>query len=358
MILKKTWILLILFFISSIFISSTKQQIFLDMDNSKLNVIGWIPYWDQENAVNSFKKHVGAFNYISVFWYKLNKDGKITTYDGVNEDTSIITYAHDNNVKVLALLANLQEDSGTENWDTNVVDSVISSFWTRKQHINDILRLTEQKNFDGIVIDYEALPSSERIKFSRFIEQLAYELHKRNKILGVAIHPKTSEDNPEEDNGSHAQDLMRISNAADQLYFMTYLENGTFSQPGPLGSPVWIENVMLYALTDGQVDPQKAFVGIGLTGAEWKKEKDGSYSGKRDDITYEDVYNLVEQKGIEPKWDDTSQTPYIEYDDRVLWFENAYSFSERLLLAKNLGVRGIALWRLGKEDDQIWDLLN
>ncbi len=40
-----------------------------------------------------------------------------------------------------------------------------------------------------------------------------------------------------------------------------------------------------------------------------------------------------------------------------VWFENAASIRAKLQLAHRLGIRGIALWRLGMEDPEIWTML-
>ncbi len=320
-------------------------------------VIGWIPYWDQDNAFKSLISHAGQLDYVSVFWYRIDEKGKIKKYEHAKEDRNIIAFAKKNNIKIMALVANMPEYYEKIDWDYRRVDKVISSWWARKIHIARLIDLVESKNFDGIDIDYEALKKYQRDNFSTFIEELSFELHKRGKLLGVAIHPKTGEYIPQEDNGSHAQDLKRISKAADHLYFMTYLENGTFSQPGPLGSPSWMEEVLNYALKQSEVDREKAFLGIGLTGVEWKKESNGKYTGERADITFDEVYSLVQEYKPVIKWDGASHTPYIEYLNSIFWFENSHSVSERLKLANALNVGGIAFWRLGREDRSIWDQL-
>jgi spore germination protein len=318
-----------------------------------LKVLGWIPFWDQEKASASFLANADKFNFISVFWYELDKNGRIQPYDASKIDKTLIAKAHAKNVKVLALIANLSEG---DNWDSQRVNKVISSEKARSQHIQKLVALTEENNFDGIDIDYEALRSYQKDDFSLFIDELAYALHKKGKVLGVAIHPKTAEDKPEEDNGSHAQDLARISDAADQLYFMTYLENGISSQPGPLATPDWIVSIINYALGPGKVDPRKAYLGIGLTGAEWKKNMHDGYKGSRDDITFDEIYAHVQKAGLHVKWQDES--PYVEDKTGVIWFENSISTAERLKLAQALGVRGVAFWRLGGEDGAMWQWFN
>lgn len=319
--------------------------------------IGWIPFWDEETAKESFFSHSNLINYISVFWYKLTLDGKISLYNSAQEDESIIRFAHEHHVKVFALIANMADNGEGGDWDAARVEHVISSENTRKQHISDLVDLVEKKGFDGVDIDYENLPAQDKENFSVFIEELSHALHAQQKLVGVAIHPKTSENNPDEDNGSHAQDLVRLSKAADQLYFMTYLEHGLFSDPGPPGSYDWIRQVISYALSIG-VPNKKIFMGVGLMGVAWREDPNGTIEGDSSELTFSYIHALVSNMGLTPSWDDASKTPYLIFSDQngkhIVWFENSTSVTQRFNLAHQMGVGGIALWRLGGEDPGIW----
>ena len=177
--------------------------------------------------------------------------------------------------------------------------------------------------------------------------------------MGVAIHPKTSEDNPLEDNGSHAQDLRKIGRHADQLYFMTYLEHGAFSEPGPIGSLSWMEQVIGYGLT--QVPRQKAYLGIGLMGAQWTRQNGGTFIASDSEMAFLEVLSTARKYNLTPIWDNKSKTPYLEFTangaDNIVWFENAESIKLRVNLAEKLRVGGVAFWRLGGEDERIWEFL-
>src|SRR3989344_8513540 len=65
---------------------------------------GSIPYWEQEKAFLSFSQNAEKFDYISLYWYYLGADGTIKKYRGAREDQNIIKFAHDNNIKVGAII--------------------------------------------------------------------------------------------------------------------------------------------------------------------------------------------------------------------------------------------------------------
>jgi len=323
-----------------------------------LKTIGWIPYWDQKNAFESFSNNAQFFDFVSVFWYRIDAFGNLKTYKSTIVDQSIIDFAHQNKVRILAVVANMADYGEEGNWDAERVDLVISSPQSRSNHISDLVALAENNNFDGIDIDYEALKPSQRENFSLFVEELAEKLHQKSKLLGVAIHPRTQEFNPDEDGGSQAQNLARISKAADHMYFMNYTEHNIFSQPGPAASIDWDKRVMDYALNDAKIPPEKIFFGIGLFGLEWRQEAVGSFEGENDDLTFGQIQTLVQKNNIKVDWDDNAKSPHFEYqksgEKYVVWFENAQSVAERIGLAKELKVGGIAFWRLGGEDPLVW----
>src|SRR3989344_4794428 len=78
---------------------SPRQNGTVKKNTAPLKTIGWIPYWDQKNAFESFSKNAGLFDFVSVFWYRVDGDGNLTTYRETVEDQSLIDFAHNNNVK-------------------------------------------------------------------------------------------------------------------------------------------------------------------------------------------------------------------------------------------------------------------
>lgn len=328
--------------------------------NTTLKVMGWIPFWDQEEAFNSFSLHADLFDSIGVFWYSCSPDGTVAVYHNAVVDPNIISFAHKNNVKVYATVANLADNTNTETWDKDCVTAIISSKEKRDEHIAHLTDLVVKNNFDGLAIDYESLPTSQKDNFSEFIELLAQRLHQKGKLLGVTIHAKTSENNPNEDNGSHAQDLQRIAQASDSLYYMTYLEHGVFSNPGPPGSIGWIKQVLHYSVDTLHLPKEKVYLGIGLMGVTWKQQQNGSFQGESNDNTFKNILAVAQMQNISPSWDSNSETPFFFYEDNgkhVVWFENSQSVGTRVDHAKSLGVGGVALWRLGGEDQGIWSEL-
>ena len=311
-----------------------------------------IPYWDQTAAFASFNQNVHLFNFVTVFWYTLSRDGGVRKYTYATEDPQIINFAHANGVKVFGLIANLPDEGG--GWDSERVNKVISTKSARGNHIADIISLAERMNFDGISIDYEKLETYQKDNFTAFIKELAPALHEKGKLLGVAIHPKSGEGKPQEDNGSAAQDLVPISLAADQLYFMTYGEHWDESLPGPIASLSWVRNVINYALSIS-VPREKIFMGVPLYGLDWPKN--GSSYGTAKGLTYSEVAGLINQYKPTLVVDTAEGSAHFTYESsgqtHEVWFENYQTLQPKLEFAKSLGI-STTFWRLGGEDPQVW----
>jgi spore germination protein YaaH len=326
-------------------------------------VLGWVPYWDQERAIASFRENVTLFDTVAFFWYYLGKDGEIETYDRSRIDRDTIEFAREHGVKTLAIVTNLPM-SGREHWEPKRVGRMTASRKARAQHVADLVALSEDLGVDGINIDYEALPRRQRDDFSRFVRELGEALHARGKILAVALHPKTSEGNPRDANGSEAQDWEALHPWVDQMHLMTYGETGS-ERPGPSGpnaSPAWISSVLHYALHVRQVPLDKIYLGLPLYAESWSEVKPSRYRMDGLDLTWADVVRIEERYEVERHWDERSSTPYLDYRDRndrsrVIWFEDARSIATKLELRERFGVCKVALWRLGGEDPGVWSQL-
>lgn len=324
-------------------------------------LMSWIPYWDQENAFEAFRKQSGLFDQLSFFWYRLDSEGKIRTYADAEEDPSLVRFAREQGVLTFALIANLPDDGEEmDDWDPERVDRVIASAPARALHITDLVALAEKLHFDGIDIDYEALETRQRENFSRFIEELASALHAKGKLLRVALHPKTSEINPMEDNGSHAQDWKRLMRSADFLTLMAFGEHYAGGEPGPVASLPWLERNIRYAVETIGIPRDKLTIELPLFGEHWAKE-DGEFVGESDELPLSDAETIRKRNRARVQWDASSASPYFTFKkggkEHIIWLENARSLTAKLTLLERYGITHIAYWRLGGETKEVWRLL-
>lgn len=324
-------------------------------------VLGWVPYWDQARAATSLREHVQTIDYVSLFWYYLDPKGEIREYEDAQVDRELIAFAREKGVQVFALVANLPDDQreGDSDWDPDRVGAVIGEPEDRAAHIEALVNLANELGVDGINIDYEALPGEYRSDFTAFIRGLAQALHAEGKLLAVALHPKTSETNPAEDNGSHAQDWEALAKYADQLHLMTYGEHNSGTHPGPIASPDWVESIVRYARNVRDVPSERLFVGIPLYAEAWEPVGEDGYRAARVDLTYTDIQRVRKSHRDGTLSSDTYDTPSFVFEtrggkERIVWFENRASVERKLAVGREFGVCNFAFWRLGGEDPKVW----
>jgi len=314
-----------------------------------LHIFASIPYWDQERAIADFKEHVGAYDIVSFFWYRLDENGGIGKYENATEDVASVRFAQENGVKVLALIANLPEDG---EWDTARVDKVIATPEARTAHIAAIMQLVDSKGYDGINIDYEFLEDRQTESFSAFITELASALHAKDKILAVAIHAQVAR-------GEKRGQDMRALQAADILAIMTYDEHWETSEPGPIASLPWVREVLDYA-DDLDIARERIFLGLALYGYDWPQ--DGERWGAARGVEYEDVLRISAAQGAELQFNTDSMAAHFSYDMNGIfhhvWFEDVDSFRAKYELAQAHGLGGVHLWRLGRQDERIYEVLS
>ena len=315
-----------------------------------LVVKGSIPYWDQQNAFQSFQENISLFNYVNLFWYYLGRSGEVVKYAYAIEDRGIVEYAHANNIKVSAVITNLPEFQGAS-WDSERVENVISDSEIRNDHIENIIKKINELDFDGIIIDYESVRIDAKENFSIFIRELYIELHENGKELAVVLHPRSGNRIRGEENGWF-QDWKVLSEYSDHLQIMAYGEHYDEGEAGPIASLPWVEKIITYAKSLN-IPGNKLFLGIPLYGYDWNKDDDSAAEG----LTYADVKSIQDEYDVEEKWNDGAKSPYFFYkdgsEDHEVWFENAESVKAKISEAITAQIGGISFWRLGGEDSEI-----
>ncbi len=306
-----------------------------------------IPYWDQPRAVASFRSHIGTIDSITLFWYFLRSDGGVDRYSHAEIDRGLLRYAREHDVTTYALIANLPGAPEPEGeWDWRRVQRAIGTPESRHRHMSEIVALVQDLGVDGVNIDYEELREHQTDEFTAFIELLAGELHGVGKRLAVSVFTQEPDD---DDN--HGQDLPALGKAADELVVMAYDQHYDESRPGPVASIGWVAEG-LHSTARLGVPDDRVLLGVPLYGYLWPE------SGRRArDLVHDEVVALLRQEAAGASFDEETASPHARIDAGTVWFENARSAEAKIRLARDRGVRGLYLWRLGGEDPAVWDVL-
>jgi spore germination protein YaaH len=161
-------------------------------------------------------------------------------------------------------------------------------------------------------------------------------------LVGVALHPKESE--PGTWDAPRAQDWAALGAAVDYFQPMTYDYHWASGSPGTIAPPVWVRSVCSFAAT--KVDPSKIELGLKTAGVNW--------SGKGADITWPVFLGIQARAGKAQRDENTQELTLSAPGGGEVWMPDAATAVPKLQIARELGLRGIAMWVLGSEDPATW----
>jgi spore germination protein len=366
-----------------------------------LEVSGWIPYWRDSEGIKDAKKHLSQIDMVFPFAFTVTTQGEIRDQAGLSDKEwkAFIKTAQKKNVEVIP----------TVMWsDGASIHAVLSSTSTRKAHIKGIADMVEKGKFDGVDIDYESKESETINYFSLFLKELKAELG--NKKLTCAIEARTPPESLYREVPAvinYANDYKEIAKHCDRVELMTYdqqradllLNKSKNGAPYiPLSDADWVRKVIEFALKD--IPKEKLMVGIPTYGHHWAVTvapdwyRDYKKIGALNvpdilDVAKEYKVTPTRNKGGEmsftylpksskvklssalkiPK--DTPKGNIVaaralayanktgkEVTFNIAWYSDAEAMKQKIDLAKEYDLRGVAFFKFdGEEDKKVWNYL-
>lgn len=376
---------------------------------TKLEFSGWLPYWRVASSTKDVFPHLDQLTEVNPFGYTVKKDG--TLNDALKVDTSewqeLFTQARAKHVRVVP----------TVMWsDTESIHTILSNKKLRKKHIASIVEMVTTNNFDGVDIDYEGKRAEDRENYSAFLKELAAALakNKANKWLMCTIEART----PPADlyrtipaDLEYANDFKEINKYCDRVRLMTYdqqradltLNKAATGLYAPVADRAWVRKVVNLAAKD--IDKRKLVLGVATYGYIYQvlPYNDGSgYS-----YTVLEAFNpkygadTAKEYGITPERNRAGEMSFTyvpastprtlpsnaqlqarapkgttsalrtalgaialakekgtQAPFTMLVWSDAKAIEDKVKLARELGIRGVAVFKLdGGEDQAMWKVL-
>ncbi len=299
-------------------------------------------YQDDPKGQTALTKNLGSINTVIPFSYKVDQYGAISG----KHYSKPYTLAKSSGAQTLALVNNIQGS----NFNSNTIHRMLSNAGSRSRAVNGIARLLIEQGYRGVNIDFENIPARDRMYLTAFFRELASVLRPKNLLVTASIPAKTYDDKNTAHSG--AFDYQAIAPYLDMVMIMTYDEHYSGGDPGPVASYPWVEKVINYTLKS--FHPRKIVLGIAAYGYDW-----GLGKGKA--LHYSGIQKLIKNHQVAPKWHSIYKVPYFTYKSwgvtHQVWYENSYSTSYKVDLVKKYGLKGVAVWRLGYEDPNIWSII-
>jgi spore germination protein YaaH len=288
---------------------------------------------DQTGSFPSMKAFAKSLTGVGPFWYKATKDGTLESKDS----QLVYDTARGLGLKMYPLITN----------KTGSTDEILGDPGTRSKVITSIIKLVQEKQYDGVNIDFELLPPKHRDNLTAFMAELYPQLKGLNKTLIISVFPQV--DVTEDVAGAY--DYPELAKNADFLQIMAYDHHWSTSPPGPIAPIDWYEKNLKEAI-DKCGGPNKVIYGVGAYGYDWVEGKDA------ETIKYVDAVVRADQNGATIMYDETAQAPHFKYKNHEVWFENDKSTAAKLDIVAKYKPAGIAIWRLGQEQPEIWPIVD
>lgn len=307
---------------------------------ARVRLLGWVVEYDR-GSESDFLKHRDRFTWVSPTWLVSYGDGSVVEKVWY---PLLLEKAREAGVKVHVLVANrgLRRD---------VVHTMLSEPEYTERFIRELLRIVEERGYDGVNLDLEGVPPGDRDAYTRLVCELAERLHAAGRELSIDVPAKTSDEGSD---WSAAYDYAALAKCADQVVIMAYDYHWSGSEPGPISPLPWFREVLGYAVS--RIPREKLVMGIPAYGYDWPE------GGRGRGVTYREAVEAAERHGAKVVYDEAVGEATYSYVDgdgvrHVVWFSTARSMVERIKAAAASGVYSVAFWRVGSEDPGFWDAL-
>ncbi|WP_243060881.1 glycosyl hydrolase family 18 protein [Nocardioides sp. SR21] len=297
-----------------------------------LEVTGWIL---QSGGDRIVERNAGGISTLSVAGVSIGPGGDRVAAP-IDDARRLLRAAHRNGLRAELLVSNYS--NRLEDFDPRAAHRLLDD----DRHIATVaerLGRFVRQGWDGVNIDLERLRGRDADGLVAFVHAIQDAMPAARTVT-IDVSATGSLDGYR-DRGYR---MRALGEAADTIKLMTYDEHGpTWSAPGPVGSLDWQRRSLEAALD--AVPPAKLDLGVAGYGYSWPENGTGrSY-------TITTIRRMVERDDARPRWvaEDGEWTTTLS-NGTELWWSDRRSYAARVDLAREHGLHGLAVWRLGSAD--------
>ena len=318
------------------------------LNGQKVSLV-WDYYSEYAKAPNRNGTTIEGVNVVSPTFFALEQLGQGNIVDKVGEEgIEYINWAKQNNYQIWPIISNESRIETTS--------EVLNDYKLRQKLINNIMELVEKYNLDGINMDFENMYKDDKDMYSRLIIELYPRLKEKGLKLSVDV---TAPDGSE--TWSLCFDRNVIADNSDYIVFMAYDQHTASStEAGTVAGYNWVKTNVDKFLGQEGVAKEKLILGIPFYTRVWTENANGELIGKSAK-DMKDIYSII-PSNVEKKWDEDLKQYYVEYTDganlKKIWIEDEASIKEKLMLARDYNLAGVAFWEKDRETEDVWSLVN
>ena len=294
--------------------------------------------------------------YLSIFSTGLRPDASLIPPEFEEE---FIDLARAYAAEPLLTLTSLTE-GGT--FSSELVAEIFASPALTERLADNLAEAVVRAGYGGVDSDFEYIPPAYAAAYADFLALLSERLPEGVPVF-VSLAPKVRADQSGLLYEGHNYPLLGA--AAVGALLMTYEWGYTFGPPmavAPLGE---VRRVVDYAVSE--IEPQKLLLGLPNYGYDWALPYVPGQS-RAESLGNVAAVNRAADRGAEIRFDERAASPFYTYFDRpetyedavehVVWFENARSVRDKLLLGAEYGLGGFGVWNVMRYFPALWTLIN
>jgi spore germination protein YaaH len=331
----------------------------------------WVPYWTLDAALPEFASRVGSMREVSPFWFRAAGVDQIVLDPNASAEltSAFMDQARVSGASVVPSIVDLLP--------AGEMAAILADPGTRTQHVAAIRAFAADGGYDGIDIDYEQFAFADgrdtwaatRPNWVAFIAELGAALRADGRTLTVSIPPVYDADRTPS-SGYWVYDYGGIVEHVDRIRIMAY--DYSVTSPGPIAPIDWVESAIVGAI-EATGAPEKLVLGVPAYGRNWPVAVAGicpdSDVPGRTSVTARTVDDLVARRGVEPVAVEETGEWTFQYDlelsdgvttciqTRQVHYVDGDGIRQRMDLAREYRLDGVALWALGFEDQAVWDAI-
>src|SRR5262245_11195285 len=297
--------------------------------------IGFYVNWDNSSYL-SLERNLAELDLLVPQWLRIEDSAAQVVLETDKKARELIRRKKSH----LPIIPMIQNSKGGE-WDVTALVHAIENKANREKLIATLARLIADNKWQGICIDFEKVPKDAQPNLLRFMR----ELHDLSNQQGWLVIQAVPFDDPEWNYPAYAD-------VNDFLMLMAYDEHWAESDPGSVCGQPWLKKMLEKRMKE--IAPDKTIVCIGGYGYDWEKQ------GKTKVITFREAMLAAVRSEARINFDRTELNPFFKYQEdgveRQVWFLDAVTAYNEMLVARKYGVVGFALWYLGSEDPSLWSV--
>ena len=279
-------------------------------------------------------------NVISPTWFSLNDNAGNFEHLASKE---YVQTAHSRGIQVWGLVEDITNKNKIDTYE------ILGNSQSRTHLINGLMDAALAYDLDGLNIDFEGIGRKTGAHFVQFLRELSIRCREEQLILSVDNYPPNS--------GNVYYDYQEQGIITDYVILMGYDEHwGGSGDPGSTSSQPFVEgsldNLLSLVPADKIVNALPFYTRLWTTSGETVTDKA---------VFMKSIDTAVSDYGMVIDYDESTGQKYAraEADGAVyeMWIEDFASMENKLIAVKERNLAGVAAWRLGYEEQAVWELI-